>query len=98
MQVQILPRSTLYMGLNVNLAKDMKSKITIYQADDRQARKYFSIRPTFISGHDIFTGPCVRELPKNLRSYRLVTRFKARVTGGLVGRYGYPKEFQVKPR
>ncbi|MFA6290162.1 MAG: hypothetical protein WC637_00195 [Victivallales bacterium] len=57
---------------------------TIWRARDRQGEKYFSARPDFIAGHDIFTGK-VCELPKRRSSYRLLTKFRVKVekTSGL---------------
>jgi len=68
--------------------------MTIWQADDRQARKYFSKRPTFILGHDIFEGPNCRA-PK--KGDRVIKNYKINLSlNHSMSKY-YPKIMQVKP-
>lgn len=70
------------------------SRQTIWNVWDRQGEKYFSKRPTFISGHDIFTGPRTSPPPIKSKHFRIIKRFKADVTGTMVGRYGYSNQIQ----
>lgn len=67
---------------------------TIWAVRDRQGAKWFSECPTFASGFDIFNGDQIQE-PKDKRQYRIVRKFKVRVTGQMVGRYGCKSVMQV---
>jgi len=70
-------------------------KTTIWKAVDRQGLKYFSAKPEFNSAHDVFLGTRC-ELPADRKTYRLVKNFKAKVTGSMAGRYGYPLILECK--
>lgn len=67
---------------------------TIWKTHDRQGVKYFTERPTFAAMHDFFTGKRCDE-PKNPKRVRIIKRFKVKVTGQMVGHYGYKPVMQV---
>ena len=67
---------------------------TIWQTRDRQGVKYFTERPTFVAMHDFFTGKRYAE-PKNRQRVRIIKRFKVKVTGQMVGSYGYKPVMKV---
>lgn len=74
-----------------------KKKLTLFRARDRKGEYYFSSKPEFCSGHDVFLGHKVTP-PKNRRDYRLITRFTARVTGAFRHAVkGIPATIRVEP-
>ncbi len=68
--------------------------ITLWEACDRTGLKWFTAKPTYSSGFDVFDGPRTKD-PKGWSGYRVIRRFKARVTGAMVGRFGYATHIQV---
>ena len=68
--------------------------MTIWQADDRQRRKYFSRRPVFHPMHDIFCGEQCR-VPR--KGDRVMKNYTAKVM--LVDGIGlkFPKEMRIEP-
>lgn len=56
------------------------SKPTIWCATDRQGTKYFTERPEFIDGHDIFDGHRIRGRI-DLIGFRIMRKYKAPIRG-----------------
>lgn len=67
---------------------------TVWRTDDRQGAKWFSKRPRYVAGHDIFTGERIVE-PKHRSRVRVIKRFNAEVEGDRSA--GYPSKFKVEP-
>jgi hypothetical protein len=71
--------------------------MTIYEVYDRQGKKHFSRKPTFIALHDIFIGPRSRA-PKS--GDRVIRRMTCRVERqSILARDHYPEVIKVgKPK
>ena len=69
-------------------------KNTIWKAIDRRGTHYFSSRPTYTSGHDVFNGTEIG-IPSNRKSYRLLTKFNVKVTGMMMQDGIYPERMRV---
>ena len=71
--------------------------MTIWQADDRQGRKYFKHRPTFHPMHDIFLGErCYVDRPPR-KGDRVMKNYTVEVMRIEGLRLEFPREMRVKP-
>lgn len=65
---------------------------TLWHVFDRSGEYYFTNKPEFIAGHDIFSGNRCKKPNKNAR---IIRKFKARVIGASKEPMGYPDFIEV---